>query len=178
MYWYVLFTRTGREHKVEILLKEWLNTNLFVPFIPLHEILFKISGVIKKEIKPLFPGYVFVESEASGKEFIKSMGSLRYHSQDYIQIVRYSDTEIAMRESEKSMLQYLCNDDHCIESSSGIMVGDNICITDGPLKGREGILGKVNRHKRQAWIEIEIMGEIRLVSVALEIIDKAIFYQV
>jgi transcriptional antiterminator NusG len=52
------------------------------------------------------------------------------------------------------------------------MVGDKIHITDGPLKGRESIVRKVNRHKRLAWIEIKFMGEARLVSVALEIVDK------
>lgn len=53
-----------------------------------------------------------------------------------------------------------------------LMVGDRIQILDGSLKGLESIVRKVNRHKRQAWIEIEFMGDIRLVSVALEIVEK------
>lgn len=70
------------------------------------------------------------------------------------------------------MLLGLCNDDHCIESSSGIKEGSKIIITDGPLKGFESAIKKVNRHKRQALIELEFMGSMRMVSVALEVLEK------
>ncbi len=172
MYWYVLFVRTGREHKVEQFLKERLDTCTYVPFVPLQERFFKAAGTVKKELKPLFPSYVFIESEISSHEFIKKTSALIYTSRDIVSILKYSDTEIAMRESEKQMLLSLCNDDHCIESSSGIIKGDRIHITDGPLKEWKSIVREVNRHKRQALIEIEFMGGTRLISVALEIVEK------
>lgn len=173
MDWYVLFVRTGYEHMVERLLKKCMDSSTFMPFIPLHEKIFKISGSVKKEVKPLFPGYMFIESEAGGQEFIKSVNAFRYFSCDIIRTLKYSDTEIAMRESERQMLLSLCNGNHCIEASSGIIEGDRIHVTDGPLKGWESIVRKVDRHKRQTWIEIEFMGEKRLVSVALEIVKKS-----
>lgn len=172
VYWYILYVRTGREEKVEQFLKKRMDTDVFIPFVPLHERLFKTSGTVKKEIKPLFPGYVFIESEVSCQEFIKIISILIYTSHDIVCILRYSDTEFAMRESEKQMLLSLCNDSYCIESSSGIMEGDKIRLTDGPLIGCESIIKKVNRHKRQVWIEIEFMGDIRLVCVALQIVEK------
>jgi transcriptional antiterminator NusG len=172
MYWYVLFVRTGRERNVEQLLKERLNTNLFSPFVPLYEKYFKNSGILKKESKTLFPSYVFIESKVSNQDFLKSISTLIYSSSDIVRILKYGDAEFAMRESEKGMLLSLCDKNHCIEPSSGIIVGDRIHILDGPLKGWESIVRKVNRHKRQAWIEIEFMGNMRLVIVALEIVDK------
>lgn len=174
MDWYVLFVLTGKEHKVEKLLKKSLDQNVFIPFIPLQERLFKISGSIKKEIKPLFPGYVFIESETSSQEFIKNIKIFISISSDIISILRYADNSFAMRYAERQMLLSLCNEDHCIESSSGIIVGERVHITDGPLKDRESIVRKVNRHKRQAWIEIEFMGEIRLIGVALDVVEKII----
>ena len=48
------------------------------------------------------------------------------------------------------MLLSLCNDSHCIKSSIGIIEGDKIHITDGPLVRWESIK-KVDRHKRKAW---------------------------
>ncbi len=172
MYWYVLFVRTGREQRVEQLLKERLDADLFLPFVPLQERLFKIEGMVKKELKPLFPSYVFIETEVSGQEFIKRTSTLIYSLHDIGFLLRYSETEIALRESERQMLLNLYNDDYCIEASSGIMIGDKIHITDGPLRGRESIVKNVNRHKRQAYIEIELMGDIRQVSVSLEIVKK------
>lgn len=172
MYWYVLFVQTGRERKIEQFLNKQLNTDECKPFIPLEEVLFKKSGIMKKEIRILFPGYVFVESELPGAQFIKVINSIAKRLSDMVCVLKYSDTEIAMKESERQMLLGLCNNDHCIESSYGIIEGDKIHIIDGSLKGMESIVKKVNRHKRQAWIEIEIMGDVRLVSVGLEIVDK------
>lgn len=172
MYWYVLFVKTGREQKVEQFLKKRLDTDTFSPFIPLAESLFKVSGTLKKELRPLFPGYVFVESEAAEQEFIECIREPIYDSNDIIYILKYSDTEIAMRESEKQMLLNLCHEDHYIKSSSGVIIGDKIHIISGALKGLESIVKKVNRHKRQAWVEIEFMGALRMVNVGLEIVSK------
>jgi transcriptional antiterminator NusG len=172
MYWFILFVRTGREYKIEQFLKQKLETEKFIPFVPLHETIFRKSRIVKKELRPLFPSYVFINSYVSGQEFLKKISPIICTDNDIIRVLRYSDTEIAIRESEKQMLLSLCNDDNCIESSSGIIDGDRIYITHGPLKGRESIVKKVNRHKCQAWIEIEFMGDNRLVSVALEIIEK------
>jgi len=121
---------------------------------------------------PLFPSYVFIESEVTGQEFIKMTSHLIHSLQDIICVVKYSDTEIPLRDSERLMLMSLYNDRNCIESSSGIMEGDRIHIIDGPLKGRESIIRQINRHKREAKIEIEFFGSIRLVKVSLEIIEK------
>lgn len=172
MYWYVLFIQTGREQKIEQFLRRQLNSDVCMPFIPLQELLFKKSGITSKEVRPLFPGYVFVESELQGQQFLKVISSLTNRLSEMACVLKYSDTEIAMKEAERQMLLSLCNNDHCIESSYGIMDGDKIHIIDGPLKGLESIVKKVNRHKRQAWIEIEIMGDVRLVGVALEVVEK------
>jgi len=172
MYWYVLFVKSGKERKVEQYLRKELDTDISIPFIPLQEILFRRSGTVKKEIRPLFPGYVFVESILSGQDFLEEANYLINKSGDIISLLKYSDTEVAMKESEKLRLLSLCNNDHCIEVSYGIIEGDKIRIFDGPLKGMESIVKKVNRHKREALIEIEIMGSVRLVTVALEVINK------
>ena len=75
------------------LLKECIKTNIFIPFVPLHERLFKKAGTIKKELQPLFPGYVF---NVSSQEFINRISSVIYGSQNIFSILRSSDKEIAM----------------------------------------------------------------------------------
>lgn len=173
MCWYILFTRTGREGKVEQLLKERLDTDIYLPFIPMLETLFKNSGQVRKELKPLFPSYVFIESEISRLEFVNDIRSIIFNSKDVLRYLRYGDSdEIAMREQEKCMLFSLCNDDHCIESSRGIIEGNNVYIKEGPLKGKESIVRKIDRHKRRAIIDLDFMGSVRQISVALEIVEK------
>lgn len=169
---YVLFVKAGHERKVELLLKKRLDSNISVPFIPLHEKFFKVSGIVRKELKTLFPGYVFIKSKLTSLDFLKEINTLIYFSCDIIKILRYSDTEISLKESEKLVLFSLLNSNYCIESSNGIIEGDKVHILDGPLKGLESIIKKINRHKRQAQIEMEIMGDICTINIALDIVYK------
>ncbi|MFU0800427.1 MAG: antiterminator LoaP [Xylanivirga thermophila] len=174
MYCYVLFTCTGREEKVKKILEKRLDNKVFMPFIPMSEAIFRRSGQTKKELRPIFPSYVFIESELSSIEVIQKTRHIIYASKDIISFLQYDDTgDIAMKDHERNMLLRLCNDDRCIESSSGIIVGTRVYINEGPLIGLESIIKKTNRHKRRAIIELEFMGEIRQVSVPLEILKKA-----
>ena len=172
MYWYVLFVKSGKERKVEQFLSEQLDKKISLPFIPLQEILFRKAGVLKRELKLLFPGYVFIESMLPSQQFIKEVNTIIKRCGDIIGLLKYSDTEISMKETEKNMMISLCNNEHCIEASYGVIEGDAIRVFEGPLKGLESVVRKVNRHKREALIEIEIMGGARLVTVALEVVEK------
>ncbi|MDR2091536.1 MAG: hypothetical protein LBP62_07830 [Clostridiales bacterium] len=83
----------------------------------------------------------------------------------------YGDSErIAVSEDEQRALQYLIGDKRCIETSVGFAEGDKIVVTAGALTGKESIIKRINKHKRQAVIEIEFFGAISEMTVGLEII--------
>lgn len=173
MYWYILFTRTGQEENIKTHLAKLLDADLSMPFIPILETLFKTKGLVKKEYQPLFPGYVFIESVLPSMDFLNCINKIIHSFEDIFKILKYGDSnEIALQEHEKNMLLRLSNDNHCIESSSGFIVGNKVYINDGPLKGFESIIKKIDRHKRQAIIELEFMGELRCITLALEILSK------
>ena len=118
----------------------------------------------------LFPGYVFIESKLSSQKLIDRININISASRDILAFFNYPDTnEIAIREHEKAELLDLFNDNHCIELSNGIKVDRNIYIQEGPLKGKESILKKVDRHKRQAYIELHFMGITRQITVGLNV---------
>ena len=56
--------------------------------------------------------------------------------------------------------------------SEGYLKGDKIIVIDGPLKGMESSISRIDRHKRLAWLSMEIMGQHREIAVGLEIIRK------
>jgi len=121
----------------------------------------------------MFPSYVFVESQLSSSEFIQQSRKIILSSKDVIRLLSYGDyDEIAIREDERVSLLKLCNMNNCVESSIGIIEGDMIFIKEGPLMGRESIIKKIDRHKRQAIICLDFMGAIRQISVALQIAEK------
>ena len=91
MFWYVLFVKAGKERKVEQYLMKQLDKEECIPFIPQQEILFRRSGVEKKEVKHLFPGYVFIESILPGQDFIKVIKPLIHKLSDIISLLKYSN---------------------------------------------------------------------------------------
>lgn len=50
--------------------------------------------------------------------------------------------------------------------------GDEIVILNGPLMNQTGLIKKIDRHKRLAYLEIEILGRTKTVKVGLEIVQK------
>ena len=49
---------------------------------------------------------------------------------------------------------------------------DQVRILTGPLQDMEGYIRKINRHKRKAWVSIEMFGRSVDMEVGLEIIKK------
>lgn len=63
-------------------------------------------------------------------------------------------------------------DDQIVEMSEGIIENDQIIITRGPLKGHEGLIKKIDRHKRRAYLELEMFGRKIETQVGLEVVAK------
>jgi transcriptional antiterminator NusG len=135
----------------------------------MRETIFRRNGINKKEKEIMFPGYVFVETQIEGKEFIQTTYNF-IHSQSNkaIRILQYGDGNAAINRAEMKFLQYLFGDKKCIETSIGFKEGDKIIIEHGPLQGYESVIKIINNHKQEAIIELEIMGDKREIRIAFE----------
>lgn len=171
--WYVIFTKTGREEKIIELLKKRIDGTMFTPFVLKQEKVFKRSGRIHKDIQISFPGYVFIESDAPYIEFYKNIPVAIREIKGVYRILDYGDKySVAMHNKERLLLEKLYDSNFCLGSSIGIIEGDQIIVNSGALKGMESVIKKINRHKREAIIEIMFLGDIRQVAVSLEIVEK------
>ena len=56
--------------------------------------------------------------------------------------------------------------------STGVIEGDRVIVTDGPLVGREALISKIDRHKRLAYLDMRMFGRIKTIKVGLEIVRK------
>lgn len=172
-YWYILWVLTGRETQVKNRVMEQLYIEGIVPFIPMLETLFKRAGRVKKELSIMFPGYVFIETNLESKEFKQRIIQFTRSSKDIIGILSYGNSdEIAVREDERMALLRLCNDDYCIESSTGFIEGDRFYIESGPLAGLESVIKEINKKKMEASFELEFMGKTARFTVGLELLKK------
>ena len=73
---------------------------------------------------------------------------------------------------EALFLSRFSTESHLVDFSKGYINGDTITIIEGPLMGLEGYIKKIDRHKRIAYVDINLLGKVSTVQVGLEIIKK------
>ena len=177
LHWYVLFVKTGYEYKiVNEITKSWKIDGLN-PFIPMYDYIFRRDGKDNKETRVLFPGYVFIETNIQGIDFYNTVKQYIVKSNAILSLLKYGygyedDHIYEMKENEQQVLRSLYSDSYCVEMSKGFVVGEVITITDGPLMGYESKIKKINRHRKEALVQIDFMGTPRDISVGLEIMRK------
>ena len=92
---------------------------------------------------------------------------------DLTKMLGHVDGEIfPLYDDEVKFLKSLSDCGHVVEISTGLIENDEVQIVSGPLKGREGIIRKIDRHKRVALIEVELFGKTTQAKVGLEIVSK------
>ena len=165
--WYVIWTATGRERKAIELIEDTCGDLTGRLFVPLRKVNIKRAGVWTTTDKALFPGYIFVDT-GKPQELAR-----RLHKIDGFHRLLEQDKEYQpLSEEETAFIEELYVKGGMFDPSVGIIEGDVIKITSGPLFGMEGYIKKIDRHKRTAGIELNMFGRTIKTIVGLEIIEK------
>ena len=171
--WYVVQVQTGSEESVMIqcrkIIKECDQEGAVIRkiFIPYYERKRRYNGAWHTERKIMFPGYVFIVSD-NPEELVTKLRLI----QGLTKVLKTGNEIVPISESEVKVLQRLGGDEQVVETSIGLIENDRIIITSGPLEGMEGYIKKIDRHKRIAWLEIELMGRNMQAQVGLEVVEK------
>lgn len=166
--WYVVQVRTGTEESVqrqcEILLDNEIMKQCFIPRFE-EEKRYRGEWHRKKEI--LFPGYVFIVSGDAVKLFagLKNVNGLT-------KLLGIGNRIVPLSSEETNFLLKFGGKDQIVKLSKGIIENDKVIISEGPLKGYEGLICKIDRHKKKAWLEMKMFGKMQKIEVGLEILKK------
>ena len=167
--WYAVQVRSGKE--IEIMKACCLlidKKTLEECFIPKCQRMKKFRGKWVNVEEILFKGYVFMISDHVDTLFneLKKMP-------DLTKIVGNDGENIYPIYKEEAMfLTRFGGEKHIVEVSSGYIEGDVIKVTDGPLVDQEGLIAKVDRHKRLAYVDVSLFGQVTRVQVGLELIKR------
>lgn len=169
--WYVIQVRTGLEERTRETCRMLIDKEILLDsFIPRFTKMIKINGKWKKQEEILFRGYVFLITDRIN-ELYQELKKVP----DITKLLgNYKDTIYPLTVHEVLFLKNFSDANHLVELSLGYIEGDKIVVTSGPLQGREGLIKKIDRHKRIAYIELEFLGKISKAKVGLEIISKNI----
>lgn len=179
-WWYVLFVKSNTENRViaditRAFVARDTNYQLEAFFFKTEKYYRSKKAKMlaqKYSKRPLFPGYVFLETNMPANDFLGEFSNYIRDAADIIKILKSGEDNIALPIEERRKLEFLYRGKRCLEHSVGYIIGDNVVITAGPLIGREGLIKHINRHNRDALIEIDMFGRKLSVKVALEIVSK------
>lgn len=166
--WYVIWTATGRE---EICKKQIENicspASYLRAVIPRRKVSQKKNGIRRYVETKLFPSYVLVETSD-----VESLAMELKNIEGFVQVLNHEGSYMPLDEKESLMISKLIGDGETVEASIGYAEGDRIIITDGPLEGMESQIRYIDRHKRIAYIEMQLFDRMTEVKVPLEIVEK------
>lgn len=173
--WYVVQVVGGRERRALDQVRGVCDPATFKQcFLPQYEVKKRYGGVWQMRREILFPGYVFVETktpEAFRVELGRVCAATKLLTGGTVDGERRF---IPLTDAERVLISsFIGDDDHVMKMSEGIIEGDEIMILRGPLMNHVGLVRKIDRHKRLAYLEMDMCGRKVGVRAGLEIIRKS-----
>lgn len=167
--WYVIQVVTGREDMVVANVNKLVRKDLYREcFNPACKVQKRFQGVWQTVERPLFPGYVILDTDHP-----KDMATALRSITGAIRILGNNlDYTPLPREEQQWIAEFTQEGDRVIGLSTGVIEGDQLVITEGPLVGKTAWVKSVNRHKRLAWLELDLCGRTATVKVGLSIPHK------
>ncbi len=171
MSWYAIFVETGFEEEVclniDALHKSGQCEVKYSLLVPKRVIYERKQGIRKTVVKKMFPGYVLLKTDNIYEFYMQARGiphiiNFLKSSYYFLEVSKNEITQIASMTDNKGL----------IKISQALMVNDKICITDGPLYGREGIIKKIDKRKGRAKVEFSINENVLLIDLGIDIIKK------
>lgn len=166
--WYVIQTVSGKEQSCAGLCRARIDSSLYSKiFVPMYidKLHFKKEWHDVKKV--LFPGYFFIDTD-NIEAVLKQISGIEI----FAKVLKNAEKTAPINNEEKLFLQTMMDDRHVIHCSRGFIIGEKICITEGPLRNHYGLIKKIDRHRRIAKLEINFFGRLTPAEVGLEILAR------
>lgn len=166
--WYVLFVQSGREEYMAEQCRQVLDDSIHARvFVPKYQVMMQFASVWEIRERELFPGYIFLETNQ-----ILEIQQVLWRIPYYKRILGKDEAEIhAITEQEKRRLCLLMNSNGVIEASYGYKDSERVEVTRGALVGHEAEIRRIDRHKRTATVELQLLGKSVKMNLGLELRD-------
>ncbi|MBB6480761.1 antiterminator LoaP [Spirochaeta isovalerica] len=168
MHYFALHIKTGSEEKIRKAIEEELGDDLKV-FCPMRELMIRKKGKTTRQLKPMFGGYIFVESEEISAASLTKLKKIP----DFFQVLPSNKDIKPVRQEDMEFLRSLFTGNQIAAlSKAKFDENDLIQIISGPLKGKEGMIVKVDRRKGRAKIVINAFDREHFVDLGFEVMGE------
>lgn len=175
--WYCVSSISGREEDARF----FLETNVSDPrvrfILPLRAVFNRNGKEFTRKEYPLYPGYFFFTIEEPVTEdhtgLLSTLVDLcRLNSNVLKILITYRNIRPLTRIDIRT-IEELVNPQNVVDISRGYYENGRVRVAEGPLKGKEGFIRKVEVRKRRVKVELEFLGEKRLLDFGFEFIAVA-----
>lgn len=167
---YVIQVKSGEERRVKALIEKIVGPELVEEcFVPTFLARKRYSDEVRLVERRLIPGYLYVtcdDAVAVSRALSEVPAFTRLLSQD--------GSFIPLEKADMAWIERLTRPhDRVIAMSTGVIKSDRVIVHDGPLRGLEGLIRRIDRHKRLAFLEVRILGRVKTICVGLEIVRRS-----
>lgn len=166
---YVVQVMGGAEERTRRLVLRTIGDVVDDCFTPSYEAKRAEHGQWRTVRKQLLPGYVFIQTSCPDEAALKLKSVpafTRLLGSNGERFMPLAPDEVAWLNAFTDV------ETHVVQMSEGFIEGDRVLVTRGPLKGHELEIKRINRHKREAELEVPILGRTKRIKVGLEIVSK------
>ena len=165
--WYVIQVYTGKEEETADQCRARVAVGAEEVFVPLVERMTKVRGEWEVVRTRLFPGYVFIETDRPGDLYMR-----RKEVKVMTRLLKTGEEITPLYREEEEYLRSLEDEEHVVRYSEGYLEGERLVVTSGALKGQEGKIRKILRHKRLVVLEVPLLGREVEVTLGLGVVEK------
>ena len=167
---YCIWIKTGEEEKYIDEMQPRLNACEYgfsgMLYFPKKKMRLKKG---KEFIEPIFPGYVFLETEEEDNFHLAELKN----GKSFIKFLPQTGKAQALSSNDRAIIESLVKFGSVIPIIKATFdVNDRIVILDGPFKDIPGKIVAVNRRNKRVNIELEIMNGVRMVGLTYEEVKR------
>lgn len=152
MNWYVLYCQSVKVER----LCHTLNTKTDIyAFIPQYE--YYRRDIKSYAIKPMFPGYIFVQTKCNQIEFDSVIFHMYEEKDGLIRQLKYDGTT-ALSYEEVDMFNQLLDSQGILRMSQAFIKNGRAVVYKGPLMNFENNIIKVDKHNQFAYLDLKFLN--------------------
>ena len=164
----------SKEEDVEKRINKCLTERLeedFLVWIPKKEVRERRNGRTEVRERPMFTGYLFLFWEGSDEKQFPIFEMRRIPG--LTRILAYDDGSHALKGRDLEFAHWIHMNGGYIKQSKVLFTeGQRIHICEGPLRGFDGNIVKVDKHHKRIVLRFEIGGNVSDVSFTVEFLNS------
>lgn len=139
----------------------------FEVFLPLQRVTKRKSTRFLDDLRPLFPGYLFVAVAAVSAPWRKINGTFGVSK-----LVRFGEKPSAVPNELIAALQARCDDGGVMLPPAVLSVGDEVQVLTGPFAHFAATVDSIAADQR-VWVLMDLMGQITRVALDADHLQRA-----